>query len=79
MMEILDMVRNTLTFDEVPKYNGFCSSSHEMTTACTNKVGMFSRSTLWRRQRLTKTASDRVIYRYMRSDSDSENGGIRRP
>jgi len=78
-MEILGMMEYTLAFDEVPKDDGFYSCSHEMTTACTNKVGMFSRLTHWRRQRLTKAACDRVIYRNVRSNSDSENGGIRRP
>ena len=71
------MAEHTLAFDEVPKDDGFCSSSHEMTTACTNEVGVFSRLTLWRRQCLTKAAGDRVIHSYVGSNCNSENGGIR--
>jgi hypothetical protein len=79
LMEILDMVEHTLAFDEVPKDNSFRSSSHELLTACANEVGVFSCSTLWRHQRLMKAANNQVIYRYMRSNSNSKNRGIRRP
>ena len=78
-MKILDMKEQTLAFDKVPKDDGFRSSSHEMTTLCTNEVCMFSHLTIRRRQCLTKAAGNRVVYCNMRSNSNSKNGGIRRP